>query len=161
MAEIRVRCFAVSVILLREAANGHELLLMRRNHTLVGEWCQIAGKIEAGEKAWEAALREVHEETGLSCNLLYSADICEQFYEADRDSISLLPVFVGFVDAQAQVVINEEHSEFRWVSFETALEMVTFAGQRNVLKHIRDEFVQRQPVKHLLIHTAPKDDGDN
>lgn len=152
MAEIPVRCFAVSVVVLRKAASGYELLLVRRNHTLVGEWCQIAGKIEAGEKAWEAALREVREETGLSCNQLYSADICEQFYEADRDSISILPVFVGFVDADAQVVINEEHSEFRWVSFEAALTMVTFAGQRNVLKHIEAEFAQREPVRHLLIH---------
>ncbi|WP_288429344.1 NUDIX domain-containing protein [uncultured Agrobacterium sp.] len=158
MAEIPLRCFAISVILLRKAANGYELLLMRRNHTLIGEWCQIVGKIEAGEKAWEAGLREVYEETGLSCNQLYSADICEQFYEADRDSISILPVFVGFVDADAQVVINEEHSEFRWVSFETALTMVTFSGQRNVLKHIEAEFVQRQPVSHLLIRTTPKDD---
>ncbi|MBB3464556.1 8-oxo-dGTP pyrophosphatase MutT (NUDIX family) [Rhizobium sp. BK377] len=44
------------------------MLLLRRNHTLVGEWCQIAGAIEEGEKAWEAALREVNEETNLTCD---------------------------------------------------------------------------------------------
>lgn len=159
MAEIPLRCFAVSVVLIREVAGGPEVLLMRRNHTLIGEWCQIAGKIEAGEKAWESALREVHEETGLSCNQLYSADICEQFYEADRDAVSILPVFVGFVGADAQVIINEEHSEFRWVSFDKALTMVTFAGQRNVLKHIEAEFVQREPVRHLLIHSTLNESG--
>lgn len=90
--------------------------------TLIGEWCQIAGGIEDGEKAWEAALREVQEETGLKCDRLYSADICEQFYEADRDSISMLPVSVGFVDAKAAVIINDEHSEFQWVSFDAASE---------------------------------------
>ncbi|SUB00390.1 dihydroneopterin triphosphate pyrophosphatase [Pannonibacter phragmitetus] len=126
---------------------------MRRNHTLIGEWCQIAGSIEEGEKAWEAALREVREETGLACEKLYSADICEQFYEADRDAISILPVFVGLVDAGATVTLNHEHSEFRWVSFEAALTMVPFAGQRKVLRHIEAEFVQREPVRHLLIHT--------
>lgn len=126
---------------------------MRRNHTLIGEWCQISGSIEEGEKAWEAALREVREETGLACEKLYSADICEQFYEADRDAISILPVFVGFVDTGAKVTLNHEHSEFRWVSFEDALTMVPFAGQRKVLRHIEAEFVQREPVRHLLIHT--------
>jgi dATP pyrophosphohydrolase len=154
MAEIPIRCFAVSVVLLRKAPSGCEVLLLRRNHTLIGEWCQIAGGIEDGEKAWEAALREVREETGLVCDLLYSADICEQFYEADRDAISMLPVFVGFMDTRAAVVINEEHSEFRWVSFEAAERMVPFAGQHHVLKHVEAEFVRREPVHHLLIHES-------
>ena len=153
MPQIPIRCFAVSVVLLRRSSAGVEVLLMRRNHTLTGEWCQIAGSIEEGEKAWEAALREVREETGLACEKLYSADICEQFYEADRDAISILPVFVGFADAGATVTLNHEHSEFRWVSFEAALTMVPFAGQRKVLRHIEAEFVQREPVRHLLIHT--------
>lgn len=48
----------------------------------------------------------MYEETNLASKRLYSADICEQFYEADRDAISILPVFVGFVDADATVVIN-------------------------------------------------------
>jgi dATP pyrophosphohydrolase len=105
-------------------------------------------------KAWEAALREVHEETNLTCERLYSADICAQFYEADRDAISILPVFFGFVDADATVLINHEHSECRWVSFETALGMVLFAGQRHVLRHVEVEFVRREPVRHLLIEAA-------
>ncbi|WP_081162443.1 NUDIX hydrolase [Ensifer aridi] len=154
MADIPVRCFAVSVVLLRVVDGQPEVLLLRRNHTLVGEWCQVAGAIEDGEKAWEAALREVKEETGLACNRWYSADICEQFYEADCDAITLLPVFVGFVDSQAIVVINHEHSESRWVSFEEALTMVPFAGQRHVLRHVKVEFVDRKPVRHLLITAA-------
>ncbi len=154
MTEIPIRCSAVSVVILRRVPAGCEVLLLRRNHTLVGEWCQIAGAIEEGEKAWEAALREVHEETNLTCERLYSADICEQFYEADRDAISLLPVFVGFVGTDATVVINHEHSESRWVSFDTALGMMPFAGQRRVLRHVESEFVRREPVRHLLIETA-------
>ena len=99
-------------------------------------------------------MAQVREETGLTCGRLYSADICEQFYEADRDAISMLPVFVGFVDADAAVMINHEHSEFRWVSFAAALAMVPFAGQRHVLKHVEAEFAQREPVRHLLIEAA-------
>jgi hypothetical protein len=62
----------------------------------------------------------------------------------------LLPVFVGFVAPSATVIINHEHSEFRWVSFDEALTMVPFAGQR----HVKAEFVDREPVRHLLI-TSP------
>jgi len=154
MAEIPVRSFAVSVVILRKVTVGYEVLLLRRNGTLVGEWCQISGGIEDGEKAWEAAIREVHEESGLTCRQLYSADICEQFYEADRDAISLFPVFVGFVDADMEVVINDEHSEYRWVQISEAVGMVPFPGQRHVLKHVEAEFLHREPVRHLLIHDA-------
>ena len=154
MAEIPIRCFGVAVVVLRKVGAETQVLLLRRNHTLVGEWCQIAGGIEDGEKAWETALREVKEETGLSCTRLYSADICEQFYEADRDAITLAPVFVGQVDAEAQVVLNEEHSAFCWTSFASAIDMVPFAGQRHVLRHVEAEFVNRQPVKHLLLYQA-------
>jgi dATP pyrophosphohydrolase len=154
MAEIPIRSFGVSVILLRNSDTETDVLMLRRNHTLVGEWCQIAGGIEDGEKAWETALREVKEETGLICARLYSADICEQFYEADRDAITMAPVFVGFVDTRAQVVLNEEHSEFRWTSLATAMDMVPFAGQRSVLKHVDAEFVQREPAKHILLYES-------
>ncbi|WP_284776105.1 NUDIX domain-containing protein [Agrobacterium sp. lyk4-40-TYG-31] len=153
MAGIPIHCSAVSVVIIRETSHGHHVLLLRRNHTLVGEWCQIAGGIEDGETAWQTAMREVKEETRLVCQQLYSADICEQFYEADRNAISMLPVFVGFVDAGADVTINEEHSEFRWVSFTEALTMVPFAGQRKVLRHVEAEFVQRSPSNHLRIQT--------
>lgn len=37
---------------------------------------------------------EVAEETGLTCSRLYSAELCEQFYEAERDAISIFPVFL-------------------------------------------------------------------
>nr|WP_246729074.1 NUDIX domain-containing protein [Rhizobium leguminosarum] len=100
----------------------------------------------------ENSVARVREETGLICDFLYSADICEQFYEADRNAISMLPVFVGVVDAEQTVSINDEHSEFQWVSFAEAMEMVPFAGQRHVLKHIEAEFVNREPIGHLLIH---------
>lgn len=67
----------------------------------------------------------------------------------------MLPVFVGFVDTTATVVVNDEHSEYRWVTFDEAIKMVPFAGQRHVLRHVRAEFIERAPVRHLLIKDAP------
>src|SRR5688500_14844728 len=109
MHEIPIRSFAVSVAVVRKSGAESQVLLLRRTRSLAGEWCQIAGAIEAGETAWEAALREVREETGLRPMALYSGDICEQFYEADRNAISLLPVFVGFVRPGDGVRLNAEH----------------------------------------------------
>jgi dATP pyrophosphohydrolase len=154
MPDIPIRCFAVSVVVLRGSGAAAEMLLLRRTRSLAGEWCQVTGGIEAGETAWQAALREVQEETGLVLDRLYSADICEQFYEADRDAISLLPVFVGYAGLEDTVTLNPEHSEFRWVSIADALGMVPFAGQRAVIRHVESEFIDRTPSRWLLV--SPK-----
>jgi len=53
------------------------------------------------------------------------------------------------------VIINHEHSEFRWVSFDEVLTMVPFAGQRHVLRQVKAEFVDREPVRHLLTTAVP------
>lgn len=151
MAEIPVRSFLASLVAVRETEARHEVLLLKRTQTLIGEWCQVAGSIEEGETAWQTALRELDEETGLQPNALYSADTCEQFYEADRDAITIAPVFVAFIDNSEKVRLNHEHSEYRWVSFSEAKEMVVFGGQRRVLSWIEDEFIKRKPSKHLLI----------
>lgn len=154
MPEISIRAFLVSLVALRKTGSQFEVLLLKRAQTLVGEWCQIAGSIEEGETAWQAALRELDEETGLKPVALYSADICEQFYEADRDAITMAPVFVAFIDNTEKVSLNHEHSDYCWVSFDDAAELVAFGGQRRVLRWIEEEFVQRPPSKHLLIeHT--------
>lgn len=151
MAEVPIRCLHASLIVLREGNKGHETLLLKRAQTVVGEWCQVAGSIEIGEEAWQTALRELHEETGLHPKELYSADVCEQFYEADRDCILIAPVFVAFVDTSLEVKLNHEHSEYRWVSFDQAVEMVAFAGQRRVFRQVEGEFVKRRPSRHLRI----------
>ncbi|WP_428672181.1 NUDIX hydrolase [Roseibium sp.] len=153
MPEIPVRAFLSSLVAIRKTGTGYEVLLLKRTQSLAGEWCQVAGSIEDGETAWQAALRELKEETGLAPLSLYSADICEQFYVAERDEIVLSPVFVAFVSPSGTVSLNHEHSEYRWVSFEDAMEMVPFGGQRRILRWIEDEFVRRKPGRHLLIRT--------
>ena len=150
--EVPIRCFAVSAVLIRHKDGAAQVLLLRRTGVrLGGEWCQIAGRIETGETAWQAALREIREETALVPHCLYSGDYCEQFYEADRECVSLVPVFVGVVDTDQTVVLNHEHSEYRWATFHDADALLPFAGQRAMLKHVFREFVERRPPKWLLI----------
>ncbi|MEM7173409.1 MAG: NUDIX domain-containing protein [Pseudomonadota bacterium] len=147
---------AVSVYLIKRehkspAVGAPKVLLMRRADSLVGEWCQVAGRIEAGETAWQAALRETAEEAGLTPERLYSADICEQFYVPSQNAIWVFPVFVAFVPANQNVVLNEEHDAYEWLNPDQALDLLPYPGQRQSLRHIRDEFLVRTPCKWLEI----------
>jgi 8-oxo-dGTP diphosphatase len=62
---------AVSVVILRDAAERREVLLGRRAaHTRnPGTWSFPAGFVDRGEQVESAAIREVSEETGLSVTL--------------------------------------------------------------------------------------------
>ncbi len=59
-----VNCYVVRPA---ELAGTHELLQLRRapGEPLAGAWSVCRGGIEDGETAWQAALRELAEETGL------------------------------------------------------------------------------------------------
>ena len=102
--DISIGSFAVAVLLVRIADGGtvEYLMLKRAEETLKGEWCHVAGCLEPGEKAWEAALREVREETGLVPVTFYSTDYCEQFYEVKREMMS--QIFEANVKLRKRIV---------------------------------------------------------
>ena len=70
-------------------------LLLKRAKTKIYEhlWQGVAGKIEAGEAAWEAAIRELKEETGFEPVRIFVADHVSKFYEAHGDWVNMVPVF--------------------------------------------------------------------
>ncbi len=140
---------------LREIRGQTQVLLLKRANFPSGIWCHIAGGIEEGERAWQCALREVYEETGLRPQRLYSAEILETFYEAPKDQITSGVVFVAYVSEDAHVEINQEHTDFGWFGFDEAIEKVEFVTQRQILQHIREEFVLRAPSKFSRIEIHP------
>lgn len=150
---VEVTSHAVMVHVLREGQKDPEVLLLHRSFPPIC-WSEIGGGVEEGETAWQAGLREMHEETGLVPLRYYSADFCQQYYDPDDDRICLFPVFVAYVDPLAEVALNHEHDAFRWVSFHEAMELVPYPGQRRALGMIRETFVVRAPHPILLIDTS-------
>jgi dATP pyrophosphohydrolase len=142
---VPVLCSAVLAFLLKQGKTEVKLLLMRRATTMNGKWCQVAGSIEAGETAWQAAIREVKEETGISRTDLWSADICEQFYGSHNERIMMLPVFVSYVNSSVKVQLNREHDAYEWLGFNAARARASFPGQRKILRHIKTEYIDRMP----------------
>jgi dihydroneopterin triphosphate diphosphatase len=108
-------------------------------------WQMVSGTIEEGEKAYECARREMHEETGLRPKHFYQASYVNRFYLAYTDEVVLSPVFAAEVDASAQVRLSAEHTDFAWVSYEEALRRFAWPGQRKALAVIREQFILGQP----------------
>ena len=70
---------AVGVVCLR----GDEVLLIRRgNPPLQGDWSLPGGRIEWGERAADAALRELREETGVEAELLGLVEVADGLFHS-------------------------------------------------------------------------------
>ncbi|MFL0372936.1 NUDIX domain-containing protein [Paenibacillus amylolyticus] len=143
----------VAVILLKKSFDQYRVLMLKRaGRMLHNEWCYVGGGIEKGEKAWEAALREVHEETGITKVQLYSANQFEQYYSPMEEYIYIAPVFVGYVDEDQPVRLNHEHTEYQWMTFDEAKENVALPGIDNILDFVEKHFARKAPSEWLRIH---------
>ena len=91
---------------------GKFLLLKRKNPPVQGEWWLPGGRVRRGEALEDAVRREVREETGLKCRSIRQVGVINQvFPECHTISVYYL------VDvASAHVTLNEEHSDYLWVS---------------------------------------------
>ena len=150
--EIPIKSFAVAAFICRVVQDDMEVLLIQREKGyLGGTWQMVSGKIEKGEKAWEAALREIQEETGIIPDRFYSADLMEIFYEVSQNCINLCPVFVGFVDTEKEIVLSPEHIDFKWVPFRDIGNFVEFEKQVKNAQSIFNNFVLKEPFDFLEI----------
>jgi 8-oxo-dGTP pyrophosphatase MutT (NUDIX family) len=109
-SEVKVNKEASCIVLLNE---DKKILLLKRSDKTPwepGKWSLVGGKIDLGENAKEAAIRECGEETGLGIKgnkLIYCFTMKEDDYEVN--------FFIG-VSEGSDVRLNGEHTEYKWVN---------------------------------------------
>ncbi|MGE3181114.1 MAG: NUDIX pyrophosphatase [Phycisphaerae bacterium] len=138
----------------RRAATTVEFLALRRasQSRLGGTWQAVHGKIETGEKAWETALRELREETGLRPIAFWQLEAVNTFYVAQQDQILMCPGFAAEVDANAKVTLCDEHVDYAWWPADEAHTKFMWPGQRTAIAEIVEVILPRGPAEaHLRI----------
>ena len=111
------------VVIARKTEQGWATLLLRAYH----HWDFPKGVKEHGEEPIEAALREVHEETGLD-DLEF--DWGDRFFETGPYSRGKVARYYIASSRQTEVTMGPspetgepEHHEWRWVSFDEAYDL--------------------------------------
>lgn len=95
-----------------------KVLLLRRSKEgdAAGTWCIPGGKIEAGETAEDAAVREVWEECG------YRAGVAgELFARRVKDGVDYT-TFLRHIEEPFTPKLNDEHTAYLWIRPEEAME---------------------------------------
>ena len=135
----------------REKEGGIEFLLLKRSEgqPYPNLWQMITGKIKENENAYQTALREIKEETGLTPLQLWVAPTVNSFYEPKDEYICLLPVFAARVESN-EIKLSDEHTEYKWVDKLTAQKLLAWEGQRKAVQIIEDYFLNEKSFFHFV-----------
>ncbi len=137
----------VLVYPVREIDDGWEYLLLRRIESIGGFWQGVTGASEKGEDLLDAAKRELLEETSYIPNFIYQTDYSykikvEEKYTKDYpEGVLEIPeyVFVARINQPDLPSIDpKEHDQWKWCSFEEAMELLKWENNKKALEHVRN-----------------------
>ena len=96
---------------------GDRILILKRSNavrTHREHWAGISGSLQPGEKALEAAHRELKEETGRVAKPSVPMIQCDPVYARDGGTIWKVHPFLVELDSE-EISLDWEHDEFRWI----------------------------------------------
>ncbi len=97
------------------------------------------GGIEDGESEKQAAEREVKEETGLDVEFIDGfKETVHWFYRRDGETVSKRLVLFLAEAKSDRVLISSEHVGYKWMTFEKAIDALSFENSRKVLRKAQD-----------------------
>ena len=102
---------------------------------LQGHWDFPKGHVDKGETEIETATRELEEETGIKNIILldnFRKTINYKIQKRDR-KISKEVVFFIATTAETEINLSDEHVDYGWFDFTSALKQLTYDNARSVL----------------------------
>ena len=112
----------------RDADGGMEILLVHR--PAYDDWSFPKGKLESGERAEDAATREVEEETGLRCEL--GRELATARYRDARGRPKMVRYWL-MTPVGGQLEAANEVDDARFVPVREATALLTYERDRELL----------------------------
>lgn len=140
------REFSAGFILFRESRGQPLFLLLDYGQ----HWDYPKGHLEKGESAWQAAVRELCEETGIrqvDRVTRFQRDMHYRFFSSKKGHVEkTVTYFLGRTRTE-KVTLSDEHSGHVWLAYPQAFACLTFPNARHILTAAHQA---------LLRHTSPR-----
>ncbi len=118
----------------------NKILILRRSDTddrRPLQWDLPGGGLDSGEDIKQACSREILEETGLMVQAGHLKVVHAMSEVAENGECATWIVMRASVE-QSEPTLSYEHSEFRWVTLEEALNLFEYRRQLQMLQYVYD-----------------------
>lgn len=139
-----ITCNIIELCIFKKENGQPRYLLLHRTkdeNIYPNIWQFITGSIEENEKAADAAVRELLEETGLKPKSLWVVPYVLSFYNADWDSVNLCPFFAAEIQDSRSVQISDEHDDFGWFTYDEAIHKLELPIWKEGLRIVNEYIV--------------------
>jgi len=138
----------VNAILIFNPSATHILMCLRTKNPYKGLYNLVGGKVEAGESDFDAAYRELEEETGITKTAVILTHLMDFDYHLDAIE---LQIYVGKLNKL--VDLTEESQSLHWMNVnENFFDMTKFAGKGNI-GHVL-ALVKTSDIWEMLINAS-------
>ena len=149
----------VNVLVLPYKKEGFDLLFCIFKRKDVNIWQFVAGGGEDGETLIETAIRETYEETGIISDdfiQLKSMTYAPVGHFSEKSQVLwgketiVVPIYTFAVlcKSTANVTISDEHTNFKWCSFDEAMQLLHFDLDKTAMYELNE-----MHIRNLLIKT--------
>ena len=143
----------VDVYPYRLEQNKVKHLILKRSDDVIynRQWRMVGGKVKEGEKAFEAAQRELKEEIGLVPSFFWTIPSVNTFYEYQSDTLHHIPAFAAEIREEKSIKLNHEHSDWKWIPENAIDRYIVWPEQRRLMKLLRSIIRNNQIVDEWII----------
>lgn len=109
------------------------------------------GKIEKGESAEEAAVREIKEESGLGVKLdKYFRRGVDYWYTLKNERVKKhVTMFLAEASREAKVRVSLEHRRYEWLGHEPAMERLSFREWKDLITDANEYLGKKEQMDRL------------
>ncbi len=131
----------VYVVVYRLDEKKIKYLVLKRAEDWTG-WELLKGGVDKDETPKKTAEREVKEEAGLDIEAKLSKE--KNIFYSEKNNAKLKHVMTVFFakSNSEEVQISNEHSEYKWVSSDEAMDLLSFEDIKELLKKVNEEIIE-------------------